>query len=75
GLRDSPDGRFWAWSVSVVNHRARVKGKVGAASGQAEDVVFGMVKESGAWKISSIALGGTDLSGDAPPPDPTSDSP
>ena len=74
-LKDSPEGRFWSWSVHVANDKGRVTGRVGAASGQAEAAVFGLAKESGVWKISSIALGGTDLSGDAAPEGPTSESP
>jgi hypothetical protein len=75
GLKDAPDVRFWSWSVHVVNDRGRVTGKVGAVSGPPEDAVFGLAKESGTWKISSIALGGTDLTGDAAPREPSSDSP
>jgi hypothetical protein len=75
GLKDSPDAKFWSWSVKVVNDRGRVTGKVGGTSGPREDAAFGLVKESGQWKISSFDVGGTDLTGaEAAPQDPTSES-
>ena len=75
GLKDSPDAKFWSWSVKVVNDRGRVTGKVGGASGPREDAAFGLVKESGQWKISSFDVGGTDLTGaEATSQDPTSES-
>jgi hypothetical protein len=76
GLKDSPDAKFWSWSVHVVNDRGRVSGKVGGASGPREDAGFGLKKESGQWKISSFDVGGTDLTGaEAAPQDPASESP
>lgn len=74
-LRDSSEGHFWSWSVHVVNDRGRVTGKLGSSGASQEDAAFGLAKESGVWKISSIAIGGADLSGDAPPDDPSSESP
>jgi hypothetical protein len=75
GLKDSSEGHFWSWSVHVVNDRGRVTGKLSSASAPTEDAAFGLAKESGEWKISSIAIGGTDLSGDTAPEDPPSESP
>jgi hypothetical protein len=75
GLKDSPDAKFWSWSVKVVNDRGRVTGKVGGTSAPSEDAAFGLVKESGQWKISSFDVGGTDLTGaEAAPQDPASES-
>ncbi|MFI5183388.1 MAG: hypothetical protein ACHQNV_03240, partial [Vicinamibacteria bacterium] len=76
GLRDTPDAKFWAWSVHVVNDRGRVTGKVGGASGPRESAAFGLAKESGHWKISSVEIGGTDLTGaEGAPQEPASESP
>jgi hypothetical protein len=72
-LRDSSEGHFWSWSVHVVNNRGRVTGKLGSGPAQ-EDAAFGLTKEGGAWKISSIAVGGSDVSGDAAPDELPSES-
>jgi hypothetical protein len=42
--------------------------------GEREKAFFGLAKESGSWKISSITVGGTDLSGDSGDQEPDSES-
>jgi FHA domain len=73
-LRETSEGHFWSWSVHVVNDKGRVTGKIGSPPTQ-EDATFGLTKEAGAWKISSIAVGGSDLFGDTAPDEPPSESP
>jgi FHA domain len=66
GLKDNAEGRFSMFKgghVSIVNDRGVVKGTLVSTSGQRERAVFALVKEGGAWKITSIALDGTDLAG------------
>jgi hypothetical protein len=62
-LKENAEGRFWppSGSVRIVNERGRVSGTLVSTSGQREDAVFDIVKESGAWRISSIEVGGTPL--------------
>jgi len=62
-LKDNAQGRFWppAGSVQIVNDRGRVKGPLISSSGQREDAVFDLVKESGEWKIAAIEIGDAPL--------------
>lgn len=65
-LKENAEGRFSVFkggSVSIVNDRGVVKGTLVSTSGQKESAVIGLVKEAGAWKITSIALDGVDLAG------------
>ena len=62
-LKENAEGRFWppGGSVRIVNERGRVSGTVVSASGQSEEAVFDVVKESGEWRIASIEIGGAPL--------------
>jgi hypothetical protein len=44
--------------VEIVNARAEVKGVLVAPGGAREEAVFELVRESGEWRIESIAIGG-----------------
>jgi hypothetical protein len=65
-LKDNAEGRFSVFkggSVSIVNDRGVVKGTLVSTSGRKESAVIGLVKESGAWKITAVVLDGNDLAG------------
>jgi hypothetical protein len=66
-LKENAEGRFWppGGSVRIVNERGRVSGTLVSASGQREDAVFDVVKESGQWRIASIEVGGAPLEASA----------
>ncbi|HEY2943372.1 MAG TPA: FHA domain-containing protein [Vicinamibacteria bacterium] len=66
GLRENTDSTFW--SRSVKNDTATLSGLLTSASGTRERVTYELVKEGGAWKVSSIDVdgdtgGGTSASG------------
>lgn len=59
-LRQHTDAQFWFpnGSVHVVNARAEVKGFLVSPDGAREEAGFELVREGGAWKISSISIAG-----------------
>jgi hypothetical protein len=66
GLRENTDSTFW--SRSVKNDTATLSGLLTSASGTRERVTYELVKDGGAWKVSSIDVegdtgGGTSASG------------
>ena len=75
GLREGASGSPWSGGVHVVNSRARVLRRVGPASGPQETALFRLSKEAGGWKISSIVIGGVDLSREPGAAEPESDEP
>jgi hypothetical protein len=66
-LKENAEGLFWppAGSVHVVNEGGRVSGTLVSASGQRENAVFDVVKESGQWRIAAIEVGGAPLEASA----------
>jgi len=56
GLRENADSTFW--NRSVKNDTATLSGMLTSASGTRERVTYELVKEGGAWKISSIDVEG-----------------
>jgi hypothetical protein len=58
-LRDNADTSFMSRSVS--NGVARISGTLTAASGEKEPVVYTLMQEEGAWKITSITFAGDDI--------------
>jgi len=63
-LAGSATTHSWSFSnsVKIENDKARVSRTLLASSGQKEEALFELIKESGQWQISSIQIEGTELS-------------
>jgi hypothetical protein len=61
--------RAWSFAggVKIDNDRAHVRRTLVSSSGQSEEALFELVKESGQWRISSIQIDGAELSADPLP--------